>query len=232
MSDEFDAVLFDIGGVILDQSSIAAAQSAFADRLVDSYDLESSPEAVLDTWRDAVGRHFREREGTEFRAAREGYAKGVRAVFDGDPPDEEWHDLFHEAVVEHRRPVDGALETIEALAGTDRHLGICSDVDEREAHDLLEQFGVHDAFDAITTSEEVGRTKPDPAMFQTALERAGTDPARTLMVGDRYEHDVEGAARLGIRTAAHGAADGPAVDYRLEEMLDLLDLVGVERPGE
>jgi len=229
-ADDWGAVLFDIGGVLLDLESVRAAQEAFAERLVAAYDVDATPEAALATWREAAGAHFRERDGTEYREGRVAYARGVRAVLGGDPPDDDWRELLHEAAVEHRRPVDGAVETVQVLAETDLHLGIVSDIDENEAHEVLGGFGVHDAFDAITTSEEVGRTKPDPAMFETALERAGTDPARTLMVGDRYEHDMAGAADHGIRTAAHGAEDGPAVDYVLSDIRELHDVVGRQRP--
>jgi putative hydrolase of the HAD superfamily len=229
VTDDFDAVLFDIGGVILKLGSVAAAQETFAERFVETYDVGATPAEALATWREAAGQHFHERDGTEYRQGRVAYEKGVRAVLGEDPPDDQWRDILHDAALEHRQPVEGAVEIIEALGATDLHLGVVSDIDENEAHEILESFGVHDQFDAITTSEEVGRTKPDPAMFETAMERAGTDPARTLMIGDRYENDMTGATEHGIRTAAHGAEDGPAVDYVLEDIRDVLDVVGVER---
>jgi len=43
--------------------------------------------------------------------------------------------------------------------------------------------------------------KPEPVMFQVALERLGTSAEETLMVGDRLDTDIEGARRAGLRTA-------------------------------
>lgn len=43
--------------------------------------------------------------------------------------------------------------------------------------------------------------KPEEHMFRAALRRLGTDPARTLMIGDRFDTDVLGAKRLGMRAA-------------------------------
>lgn len=229
MTGNWAAVFFDIGGVLLDLHSVGDAQRAFIERFVDVYGVDADPEAALATWREAAGEHFRERDGTEYRQGRVAYEKGIRAVLGGHPPDDDWRDLLHEAAVEHRRPVDGAVEIVESLGRSDLHVGIVSDIDQSEAHEILRGFGIHDQFDAITTSEEVGRTKPDPAMFRTALGKAGTAPERTLMVGDRYDHDMAGAAAHGIRTAAHGAEDGPAVDYVLDDIWDLLDVVGLER---
>lgn len=226
----WEAVFWDIGGVILDLESVRTAHRAFLASLVDGHDVECSIDEALETWRDAVGTHFREREETTFRSAREGYAKGVAAIT-GDPlPDEAWLPDFEEAVTSAIRPVPGSVETIERLRDRDLHLGIVSDVDTDEARLILELFGVLGHFDSITTSEAVGRTKPDPAMFETALEAAGADPSRILMIGDRYDHDVAGAKALGLQTAGLGLDPdaGPALDYPIESPCEVLDIVDGE----
>jgi 4-nitrophenyl phosphatase len=38
-------------------------------------------------------------------------------------------------------------------------------------------------------------------MYQQAMQRVGTPPASTLMVGDRYDTDIAGALDLGLMTA-------------------------------
>ncbi|MCY3945345.1 MAG: HAD-IIA family hydrolase [Anaerolineaceae bacterium] len=43
--------------------------------------------------------------------------------------------------------------------------------------------------------------KPHPPMFEAALELLGTDASQTLMIGDRMNTDILGAARVGMRTA-------------------------------
>lgn len=43
--------------------------------------------------------------------------------------------------------------------------------------------------------------KPGAAMFEAALAALGTDAPSTLMIGDRLNTDIEGAARLGLQTA-------------------------------
>jgi 4-nitrophenyl phosphatase len=43
--------------------------------------------------------------------------------------------------------------------------------------------------------------KPYPGMYQQAMQRVGTPPASTLMVGDRYDTDISGALELGMMTA-------------------------------
>lgn len=214
-----DAVFLDIGGVLLDSRSVRLAHERFIDDLGDEYDIDN--EAALETWRAELGAHFREREGTEFRSAHAGYERAMSAIgIDG-----EWERIFERALGETIEPNPGAVEVVEALSERGVHLGVISDVDTAEGRRILETFAVLERFDSITTSEEVGKTKPDPAMFEHALSRSGTAPDGSLMVGDRYRHDMVGAKGVGLQTAAYGAEDGPAVDYRLDDLREILDLV-------
>lgn len=220
--ENWDAVCWDIGGVVLDVDSVREAHRAFVEWVVDEYDVDRPQGEALDAWRTTVGDYFRERDGTEFRAARVAYGRGVETLVDEDV---EWEPTFHEIFETHIRPNPGAVETIRTLAETDLHVAVVSDVDTDEGRRILEAFGLDDAFDAVTTSEAVGRTKPDPAMFETALAAADAPASRTLMIGDRYDHDVVGAADVGMKTALYGDDDGPAVDYHLDSLTDVLDVL-------
>jgi putative hydrolase of the HAD superfamily len=225
---DVDAVLWDIGGVILDVESVQAAHREFVASLVNDHDSPYDLEGALERWRDVVGEYFRERDGTEFRPAREGYGRAVTDIV-GEPVDDAaWRGLFHETVADRAQANQDAVAAIERLATAPLHQGICSDVDHDEGERLLCLLGVREHVDAYTSSESVGRTKPDPAMFETALEKAGVAPARAVMIGDRYDHDMAGAARAGIATVAYGAEDGPAVDYRLDDLRRLPTLLGVQ----
>jgi putative hydrolase of the HAD superfamily len=230
----YEAVLWDIGGVILDLDSVRAGHRAFVGSLTDEYDLDM--DEALETWREELGTHFTTREGTEFRSARVGYHRAVAAMVGHELPEEEWLPAFEHATRENLGSIEGTVATIRRLDGH-VHQGVLSDIDMWEGERLLEQFGVAEHLDAVTTSEEVGRTKPDPAMFETALDKAGVEPARALMVGDRYENDMEGASRAGIHSVAFGGSaneadsDDAVVTYRIEAPSEILDIVGIEHGG-
>lgn len=78
----------------------------------------------------------------------------------------------------------------------------------------LAQLGLASLLDAVVTSAVVGVGKPDPAIFQRALQVAGVQPGQALHVGDSLQEDVRGARAAGIavawlnRAEAHG--DPPA----------------------
>ena len=55
------------------------------------------------------------------------------------------------------------------------------------------------ACESAVSSAAAGARKPDPAIFEPALELAGCAPEEALHVGDTVEEDVEGARAAGIR---------------------------------
>lgn len=228
---QYDAVLWDIGGVIVELKSIREGYVAFVGELAAAAGMD--PESALETWKTTLGEHFRSRDGTEYVTAREGYRKATNALFEEPPDEEEWMRTFRRTSEASMRPEPNAVETIRALDDAGVHLGIVSDIDTAEAHSMLSTFGVDGAFDAVTTSEDVGYTKPDRRMFEDAIEKAranGVDPDRALMVGDRYRHDVEGSAEAGLTPVAYGEdAFGPAAEHEIEDLQALLDIVGVEQ---
>ncbi|GGG71203.1 HAD family hydrolase [Paenibacillus radicis (ex Gao et al. 2016)] len=64
----------------------------------------------------------------------------------------------------------------------------------------IDQVAIRDAFDLILVSEEAGCKKPDPTIFQMALERLQVQADECLFIGDHPVNDVEGAARSGMHT--------------------------------
>ncbi len=85
--------------------------------------------------------------------------------------------------------------------------------------DVLERCGLAAALDGVVSSAEVGASKPDPAVFERALEIAGTTASRALHVGDTVEEDVAGARAAGIRVL-HLDRDGGGDIASLSEVAD------------
>jgi putative hydrolase of the HAD superfamily len=71
---------------------------------------------------------------------------------------------------------------------------------------LLERLGFLDLFEDVLDSAVVGIEKPDPRIFQMALERLGATPEEALYVGDIYHVDVVGSRAAGIRVVLVDAA--------------------------
>ena len=93
------------------------------------------------------------------------------------------------------------------VRGDDRHgIGIdwnsvSNGIDDDMLVPLIGRAGLGDFFHHWTSSESAQSCKPDRRFFEHALELSGYAPADVLFVGDSPEHDIVGAAALGMQTA-------------------------------
>ncbi len=97
-----------------------------------------------------------------------------------------------------RRPVDGAPEFLRRLHGRAR-IGIVTNNEVAEQEQKIRYLGIELSVDLLVVSGEVGVTKPDPRIFQTALDRASVEPGQAVMIGDSWQNDVLGSIGAGIR---------------------------------
>jgi HAD superfamily hydrolase (TIGR01509 family) len=123
---------------------------------------------------------------------------------------------------------------LEALRDRGLKLGLVSNAfDPPELlHRDLAQLGIAPRLDAAVFSSEVGRRKPDPLIFEVALQRLGASPERSLFVGDTLATDVAGADALGMHTclALWFRADeddaAPEPQFRAFTQMDVLTIAG------
>ncbi len=76
----------------------------------------------------------------------------------------------------------------------------------RVLRELLACYGLRDLFSAFVFSDEVGCSKPAPAMFHRAAEAAGCHLEEMVHVGDREHNDIAGAKDIGMRAVLVTAA--------------------------
>jgi putative hydrolase of the HAD superfamily len=90
----------------------------------------------------------------------------------------------------------GVPAALTKLASFGLRLVVVSNADGTVEHSLT-NLGLVDSLDLIIDSHVVGFEKPDPRIFEVALERSGATPESTLHVGDLYAADVVGARAAG-----------------------------------
>lgn len=64
----------------------------------------------------------------------------------------------------------------------------------------VRRLGLEKYFKVIVAADEIGLSKPDPAPFLAALERAGVEPQAALHIGDHPVDDIAGARAVGLHT--------------------------------
>lgn len=97
--------------------------------------------------------------------------------------------------------IPGMADALRQLKAQGHTLALIADTRPGTADNVLRQHGLHDLFDTQVISETLGTQKPDPLMFQTALDALGiaaSDYNRVVMVGNNLERDIAGANRMGL----------------------------------
>jgi pyrophosphatase PpaX len=88
-------------------------------------------------------------------------------------------------------------------------------------------------FDVIVALDDVEKAKPDPEPIFKALKQLDSTPEEAIMVGDNH-HDILAGRNAGTKTAGvawtikgRDYLEQFAPDYILDEMADLLKILGV-----
>jgi epoxide hydrolase-like predicted phosphatase len=176
------AVFFDLGGVIV-RTEFQAPRQLLADRLGMDYDdlsrlvfdSETGYRASLgeisseEHWTSVIQRL--KRPASELAAIREEFFAG---------------DIVDRTLLEYIRSLRGKYKT-----------GLISNA-WGDLRDFIVREKFDDAFDNIVISAEVGAVKPEPKIFQAALEQFGVSPNEAVFVDDFYIN-IEGCEKVGIK---------------------------------
>ncbi|XP_068598999.1 haloacid dehalogenase-like hydrolase domain-containing protein 3 [Brachionichthys hirsutus] len=90
-----------------------------------------------------------------------------------------------------------SLKALESCTSLGLKLGVVSNFDRRLER-ILHVCGLRSYFSFLITSEEAGIAKPNPAIFNQALENCGTPAASVAHIGDDYVNDYLTSRSVGI----------------------------------
>lgn len=82
-------------------------------------------------------------------------------------------------------------------------------------------------FKVIITSETAGFRKPDPRIFQLALDKSGAEVSHSLMVGDNLRADIGGARDFGIDQVFFNPGRKSHTDSVTHEITGLKELMSL-----
>ena len=228
-----EAVLFDWGDTLMRWTFDVELLTAGHVAGLEAIGREPVP-AITDRFREAyLPKMFVEGLVEEVEYPRE--VRALLAEFDIDVSDEE---LLQFLAAEHaawgpaRQLASTTHALLEVLRDRGLKLGLVSNaIDPPDLlHHDLEQFGVAQRLDVALFSSEVGRRKPDPLIFERALEALGVEAGRALFVGDKVAIVIAGARALGMYTCqalwfVADEVEEPEPDFRAFTQMDVLTVV-------
>jgi len=180
----FDAVLFDVGGVLLtngwDHRERAAAVARFE---LDAQELEARNAKVAGAW---------ERGDIDLKAY-------LEAVVFYEPRSFSRDEFFDFMLMQSQLLPDGAMPVLKELAASNGMMSDCLigalNNEARETNEFrFGKFDLRRYFKVAFSSCYMGLRKPEPAMYRRALDILGRPAQRVLFIDDREENVTAGAA--------------------------------------
>ncbi|QUL52493.1 HAD family hydrolase [Paenibacillus tritici] len=190
---EVQALLFDLDNTLMDRDqTFRSFSTKFVSDFLGHLSEEQTARVVEDMIvRDADG--YRDKDGF-FAELSEvlPWEKALTAAEIRDYYDETY--LAHGAMMKH------AVQTLEYCRDRGYPLGLVTNGSTDIQYGKIDLLGLRGYFRTIVISGEVGISKPDPRIYQLALERLGSTAEQTLFIGDHPVNDIRGAAESGMDT--------------------------------
>jgi HAD superfamily hydrolase (TIGR01509 family) len=117
-------------------------------------------------------------------------------------------------LIEHQPVMPGVREYLASARRLGLRVGLASSSTCDWVVGHLERLGLIGYFDAIAASDDVARTKPDPALYRTAVEWLGVAPHEAVAFED---------SRNGLLAAKRAGLHCVVVPNALTHQLDLED---------
>jgi putative hydrolase of the HAD superfamily len=188
----FDVILFDVGGVLL----------------TNGWDRNERAQVLVQFQLDCAA--FEARHAQVYRAWEQG-AISVAAYLDATvfcEPRPFSRDEFFAAICANSKPLpNGALGILGELAASGMYMLGALNNEARETNEYrFRHFGLWNSFRVALTSCYLGQRKPEPVMYQRALDILGRPAGRILFIDDR-EENVAAATDAGMKTISFQDAD-------------------------
>jgi putative hydrolase of the HAD superfamily len=120
---------------------------------------------------------------------------------------------LHEEWRASQRAIQPNLRLVSELRPSYK-LAILSNADISLRERLEGDIGIHDLFDDIVCSAEVGMAKPEPAIYELAAERLGLEPSECVFVDD-LDTNVEAARQVGMQAVLFSKDKGDDLRVQL-----------------
>src|ERR1700757_1058384 len=202
-------IVFDLDGTLVDTApDLINALNYVLDR-------EGLPAVPLAAARNMIGAGARKliERGLEV----EGRAVSVA---DLDRLTADFIDYYAAHIADASRPFEGLEAALDSLSARGHRLAVCTNKLEWLSKRLLDQLQLAPRFAAICGADTFGVSKPDPAILQQTVKRAGGHMASTIMVGDA-ETDIGVARRAGVPVigVSFGYTEVPIVELKPDRLV-------------
>jgi phosphoglycolate phosphatase len=130
-------------------------------------------------------------------------------------------DYYAAHIADRSQPFEGLTDALDDLSTRGYRFAVCTNKLEWLSKLLLDRLGLSSRFSAICGADTFGVSKPDPAILQQTVARAGGSLRSAIMVGDAGP-DIGVARRAGIPVigVAFGYTEIPIAELKPDRLID------------
>lgn len=113
-----------------------------------------------------------------------------------------WEDLLQDYISQFKNSCvsfPNLISMLEKLRSNNLVLGMITNGKGQFQIDNIRALGIKKYFETILVSEWEGIKKPDPQIFERALEQLNVSPNESIFVGDHPKNDVNAAQNVGMK---------------------------------
>lgn len=125
-----------------------------------------------------------------------------------------------------------AMEVLSILKKRGAKMALISNGFKEVQYRKLQNSGIAHFFEAILISEEQGVHKPSPIIFKRALKAINGVKSESIMVGDDFANDIEGAMIFGIDQFFYNYKSLPCYGGPTYNSPDLRELLSISSPEQ
>jgi HAD superfamily hydrolase (TIGR01509 family) len=108
--------------------------------------------------------------------------------------------LFKKEYLPHLRPFPKVRELFERIKKDAKQIALASSGKKEEVSLYKKMARIEDLVDCETTSDDADKSKPQPDIFESALQKLGNPPPEDVMAVGDTPYDAEAARKAGIAT--------------------------------
>lgn len=122
------------------------------------------------------------------------------------------------------RPYPGCIEALDRLSADGAVLVVCTNKRTDFSKALLHDLAMDGRFAANVGGDAAPAPKPDPRHLLCAIEAAGGDPARSVMIGDTvFDAEAARAAAVPCVLVSFGYSQSPVADLPAAAVIETFD---------
>lgn len=198
---KYDFLFFDLDNTLWDfsvNSREALKQTLEKLDLIGQLDSYDEYFILYEQINESLWSDYRTKKITKHTLIAERFSRSLEAFQITNQDWEGINRLYLEYMALQTRLIPGTVETLSYLKAKGYQMHIITNGFKEVQNTKLRNCGLTDFFGSVFISEEIKNTKPHREIFEHALKSTNAPKKKSIMIGDSWETDIEGALAFGM----------------------------------